>query len=229
MTIIEYPELVQGSEDWLQARCGILTASIVGKLITPATLKTANNDTSRGIINTLAAERITGRVEPTYPSRDMQRGTEEEPFARAEYEKHHAPVKTTGFLLFEELRLGYSPDGLVGDDGLIEIKSRSPKVQIQTILADEVPAANMAQLQAGLLVTGREWIDYVSFSNGMPLYVRRVFPDVDWFTAITNATKEFEQQVARIEDAYDNAVEYLKLPYTERIPDIDDDLELKLA
>jgi hypothetical protein len=73
--------------------------------------------------------------------------------------------------------LGYSPDGLVGDDGLIEVKCRRQKKHLQTILADEVPPENMAQLQCGLLVSGREWIDYVSYCGGMPMYVKRVYPD----------------------------------------------------
>jgi hypothetical protein len=74
MTITEYTELEQGSDEWLQARCGLVTASVVGKLVTP-TLKTALNDTSRALTITLAAERITGHVDPTYVSANMERGT----------------------------------------------------------------------------------------------------------------------------------------------------------
>ena len=96
------------------------------------------------------------------------------------------------------VKLGYSPDGLVGEDGLIEIKSRRQKKHLQTIINDAVPPENMAQLQCGLLVSGREWIDYVSFCGGMPLYVKRVTPDEQWQDAILTAVEAFEEQVVPI-------------------------------
>ena len=189
MTLHVYENLEQGSDEWLAARCGMLTASQIGKLITPATLKVASNDTSRGLTETLVAERLTGYTEDVFVSADMERGNFDEPVARDLYSAHYAPATEVGFMVrdFDGHRLGYSPDGLVGDDGLIEIKSRKQKTQLATILADQVPLANMAQCQAGLLVSGREWIDYVSYCGGMPLYVKRVLPDEKWHTAIVNA------------------------------------------
>lgn len=207
MSLRIYPDLEQGSEAWLAARCGLITASTIGKLLTP-TLKVADNETSRGITYTLAAERITGTVDPVYPSFDMQRGTDDEPFARIAYAEHHAPVHEVGFMVRElgdGVRLGYSPDGLVGDDGLIEVKSRKPKEQVRTILSDRVPPYNMAQLMAGLLVSGREWVDYVSYAAGLPLYVRRVYPDPAWFNAITEAAHTFETNVNVIVSNYTQA------------------------
>src|SRR5690606_27630805 len=112
-------------------------------------------------------------------------------------------------------RLGYSPDGLVGDDGLIEIKSRRSKTQLATILADEVPSDNMAQLQAGLLVTGRKWIDYVSFCSGMPLYVKRVTGDERWAEAIVDAVINFEWTAGSMVTAYTERT--AGMPATERI------------
>lgn len=221
MTTTFYAELEQGSDEWLQARCGLLTASTIGKLITP-TLKTANNDTSRGLINTLAAERITGHVDYVHPSFDMKRGTEDEPFARDAYSQHHAPVEEIGFITrnFGGYTLGYSPDGLVGDDGLIEIKSRRPKAHIATILAGEPPAENMAQLQAGLLITGRKWIDYVSFCQGMPLWTTRVLPSEQWRDAITATAAAAEDQILDVTDRYNASVQ--GLPVMERRPDLID-------
>ena len=216
MSLTTYPDLEQGSPEWLAARCGIVTASVVGQLVTP-TLKTANNDTSRGLTMTLAAERITGHVEPMQVSQPMLRGQLDEPFARDAYSEHHAPVVELGFMVrdFGKYRIGFSPDGLVNDDGLIEIKSRAQKKHLQTILADEVPAENMAQVQTGLLVSGREWIDYVSFCGGMPLWTKRVLPDERWFHAIQEAVELFENNAAEIYDRYLKAVE--GLPATERI------------
>jgi putative phage-type endonuclease len=133
------------------------------------------------------AERITGWTEDTPMNSDMWRGVESEPFAREVYSDNYGEVTEVGFMRRDEdgWTLGYSPDGLVGDDGLIEIKAPRAKTHLRTILADEVPAHYMAQCQAGLLVTGRKWIDFVSYVGGMPLYVKRVEPDPAWFAVIT--------------------------------------------
>lgn len=198
-----YDQLEQGSPEWIAARRGILTASVIGRLVTP-TLKTANNDMSRALTMTLAAERITGRVEEMHVTDAMWRGMVEEPLARDMYAEHHAPVNELGFMVrdFGSCQIGYSPDGLVGDNGLIEIKSRGQKTQIATVMSGQVPAANMAQLQCGLLVSGREWIDYISYSSGMALWTRRVYPDQEWQEALLAAAEQFETAAAGIVDSY---------------------------
>ena len=228
MTLTEYPDLVQGSDEWLEARRGLVTASVVGKLITARTVKPASNDDSRALTALLVAERITGHVDPVYVNDDMMRGQLDEPVARDLYSQHFAPVRESGFLVRSEphWKLGYSPDGLVGDDGLIEIKSRRQKKHLQTILADEVPTENMGQLQAGLFVTGRAWIDYVSFCGGMPLYVKRVEPDERWFDTIEWAAGLFEETAREMTKAYTAAVE--GLPMTERT-DLDGDIVFGVA
>ena len=216
MSLHVYNDVVQGSDAWLEARRGIVTASVVGQLITPTTIKPANNDKSRALTTLLVAERITGWVDPVYVSDDMMRGTLDEPVARAIYAEHYGTVDEVGFMVREEQwgRLGYSPDGLVGDDGLIEIKSRRAKKQLDTILRDEVPAENVAQIQAGLLVSGRKWCDYVSFCGGMPLYVKRVYPDRRWFEATIAAVSAFETAAAEMTSRYTNAI--AGRPATER-------------
>ncbi|NUR81634.1 MAG: hypothetical protein HOQ21_14465 [Dermatophilaceae bacterium] len=216
MTLHVLNDLVQGTEEWHDARRGIVTASVVGKLITP-TLKVADNDTSRGIVRTLAAERIAGWTDPTPMSDDMWRGVTSEPIARDLYSEHHSPATEVGFMRRDEdgWTLGYSPDGLVGDDGLIEIKAPRAKTHIGTILADRVPAHYMAQCQAGLLVSGRSWLDFVSYCGGLPLWVKRVHPDTAWFAALEAACRHFEQAVADITTTYATAVE--GLPLTERV------------
>ena len=217
MSLKFYRELIQGTDEWFAVRRGILTASVVGKLLTP-TLKVANNDTTRGVTLTLAGERITGNIDPSYLSVDMWRGVEDEPIARDLYAEHHAPVEELGFMVRDldcGFKLGCSPDGLVGDVGLIECKSRLQKVQLQTIIEDRVPAENMAQLQCGLLVSARDWCDYVSFCGGMPLYVKRVYPDPIWHAAILAAVETFEANVADILARYHEVV--AGLPATERV------------
>jgi hypothetical protein len=97
----------------------------------------------------------------------------------------------------------------------VEVKSRRQRIQLTTILAGGVPAEVMAQLQTGLLVSGRKWIDYISYSGGMPLYVKRVLPDPRWFRAITQAVDLFERTAAQIIADYTDAT--VGLPMTERI------------
>jgi hypothetical protein len=207
----------QGTEEWHDVRRGIVTASVVGQLITTKTLKPAANDISRGLTATLVAERITGWTEPTYTSDDMMRGILDEPLARDLYSEHFAPVRECGFMVLTLAgggRLGYSPDGIVGTDGLIEVKSRKPKKHLATILADEVPPENMAQIQAGLLVSGRKWCDYISYCGGMPMWVKRVWPDQRWFDAIGEAVEKFEETAAEMVAAYERSVK--GLPMTKR-------------
>lgn len=217
MSLTVLHDLVQGTDEWHAARRGIITASVIGQLITPSTLKPANNPVARSVTATLVAERITGFTEPTRMTDDMWRGVEDEPRAREKYAEHHAPVDEAGFMILERdgFKLGYSPDGLVGADGLIEIKSRRAKKHLQTILADQVPTENMAQLQAGLFVSGRQWIDYVSYCGGMPLWVKRVHPDPMWFQAIPAVVHQFEKQAHLMTTAYQRAVH--GLPMTERV------------
>lgn len=214
MSALVIHDVEQRSDDWYAARLGIVTASAVGQLVTP-TLRIANNDVHRGYLRSLAAERITGRVEPTRQTQDMLRGILDEPLARDHYSEHRAPVAECGLMVRDDdgVRLGYSPDGLVGDDGLIEIKSRAPKKHLATILDDEVPAENMAQIQAGLYVSGRDWCDYISWCGGMPMWVVRVAPDEQWQAAIYAATQAAEHTIRGHIATYEQAT--TGLPPTE--------------
>lgn len=221
MALHVYDELEQGTEEWLAARRGMVTASTVGQLLT-ATGRPASNDYSRRLTLTLVAERITGESEPVWVSDDMLRGQLDEPIARDVYSGHYEQATEVGFMVRDDwgFSIGYSPDGLVGDDGLIEIKSPRAKEHLRTILADEVPDRYMAQLQAGLLVSGREWIDYVSFHGGMPLYVKRVTPSAKWAESIVDAVAAFEQQAEEMTHNYDLATR--GLPSTEPRIDLSD-------
>jgi hypothetical protein len=220
MTVTTYANLEQGSDQWLAARCGLLTATTIGRLITPSTLKTADNETSRQLTLTLAAERITGHVEYVHPTFDMQRGTEDEPYARDVYAETYAPVQEIGFVTLERdgYKIGYSPDGYAGEFGLIEIKSRKPEKHIAHVLAGKPPLYNMAQMQAGMFITGRLWCDYISFSAGLPLWTHRVYPDARWFAAIETAALAFEDNVGFIIGSFTSATR--NLPATERRPDV---------
>ena len=217
MSLKVYENLEQRSDQWYEARRGIVTASTVGQLITPSTLKIAADDKSRALVYQLEAERITWHVEPTFTTEAMWRGIEDEPLARDLYSEKYAPVTEVGFMVRDDwgFRIGFSPDGLVGDDGLIEVKSRDPKGHLRTILDGQVPSFHIAQCQAGLLVSGRQWIDYISYCGGMPMWVHRVWPDERWRRAILEAVRTFEAVAAKYMDQY--AGRTAGLPPTERI------------
>ena len=191
-----YHDIEQGSAEWLALRCGIPTASEMKLIMTP-TLKPASNDKERAHLFELLAQRITGHTEPQYVSGDMLRGHEDEIEARIKYAEHYAPVTECGFVTRDMggYVIGYSPDGLVGDDGLIECKSRRQKYQVETILADAVPPEYMLQIQTGLLVTERNWMDFVSYSAGLPMFVKRVWPDAAIQEAIIAASQQFEDRL----------------------------------
>ena len=198
-----FNDMEQSSDEWLQARCGIVTASTMRNLVTSAG-RVADNDTSRGFIRQLATERIIGVPEYTYPTRPMQRGNLLEPHARELYAEHYAPVDEVGFIRLDtdEYSLGYSPDGVIGHDGLLEIKSPGPKEHLRTILADAVPSVYVWQVQVGLYVTGRSWLDFISYCPGADLYVKRVRPDKEAFGTIHLAVSQAETAVRNIIDDY---------------------------
>jgi hypothetical protein len=183
----------------------------------PTRLVVADNETSRTLTLALAAERIAGWTDDTPMTSDMWRGVELEPYARDIYSGHYQQATEVGFMRLDEdgWSLGYSPDGLVGDDGLLEVKAPRTKGQIAAVIADQVPAYYMPQLQAGLLVSGRKWIDFLPFVSGLPLWVKRVYPDPDWFTAIEAACIAFETNVTALVDDYHAKTK--NLPTTERI------------
>lgn len=219
-----HTNLIQGSDEWLAARCGLLTASEMKHILTP-TLKIAGNDKERAHLYELLAQRITRYVEPVYVSDDMLRGQADEIYARAEYEERYAPVNECGFITNNKwgFTLGYSPDGLVNDDGLIEAKSRRAKYQIQTIVehlgiakGETIPSEYLMQHQTGLLVAERQWIDFISYSGGLPTVVIRVHPDAIIQDAIISAAGEFERRLAEKLAIYEATIAEHSLTPTER-------------
>lgn len=199
--MIEYrPDLVQGSQEWHDARCGLLTASEMKYIITP-TLKIASNDKERSHLYELLAQRITGYVEPTYISDAMLRGIDDENDALVAYGKNYAKVQQVGFVTNDKwgFTIGYSPDGLIGEDGQVECKSRSQKYQIQTLCdyvsVDAIDPDFMIQVQTGLLVTERQWCDLVSYCGGLLMATVRVLPDEKIQEAIVAAAAAFEARL----------------------------------
>lgn len=213
----------QGSERWLQARCGLLTASEFDRILTP-TLKIAANAKERAHLWELAAQRITRYVEPHYLSDAMLRGQGDEILARALYSEKFAPVQQCGFVTNNTwgFTLGCSPDGLVGDEGMIEAKSRGQRFQIQTIVEyfedGTTPDDFTLQTQGELLVAKRKWIDLVSYSGGLPMIPMRIEVIQNVHDAILEAAAKFESRINEVVATYGAALAdaRLRLIPTER-------------
>lgn len=214
-------DIQQGSPEWHDLRRGVLTSTAIRTLITP-TGKLADNDKTRAHVYEVAAQRITGRTEDNYMSFDMMRGHAEEIIARELYTRHYAPVTECGFVVNDSLGfpVGYSPDGLVGNDGLIEIKSAKAKIQVHRIVDGVIPTEHIPQAQTGLWVTGREWCDFISYSNGMAMQVVRVNADTAYHELIEAAAKAFDAKVAEVIAAYvANSEAFHMAEYIEPITD----------
>lgn len=216
MTITYHTDVIQGGDEWYAMRLGLLTASEMKLIITPG-LKMASNDKERSHMYELLAQRITGYVEPSYVSDDMLRGKDEEIDARTAYSEKYAPVQEVGFVTNDRwgFTIGYSPDGLVGDDGQIEAKSRRQKFQIQTIIDGVMDSDFVIQVQTGLLVTERAWCDFISYSGGLPMMTVRIYPDTRIQEAILEAATGFEARLAEKRRDYDALI---KSPLRKLIP-----------
>ena len=217
MTLTIHKDLEQGSDEWLQFRCGVMSASIMNDILTP-TLEVAANDKTRAAVYEIACQRVTKYVEPQFWTASMLRGAEDEVVAREYYSGKYGPVDEIGGMVreFDFGRIWYSPDGLAWDDGLIEVKSRRQGLHFKTIVMDEVPKEHILQCQAALLVSGRSWIDYISICRGMPLFVKRVFPEQKYQEAIKEAAIEFERQVQETIDTYHERLAGVDVIETER-------------
>lgn len=234
-------DLVQGSGDWFEARRGLLTASEMKLIVTPppepeTRIKkngepykqrewdpVASNEKERAHLYELLAQRITGNIEASYLGDDMLRGHEDEVDAKLLYAANYAEVCDVGFITNDSFgfKLGYSPDGLIGEDGLIEIKSRRQKFQVETIINNAVPDEHLIQVQTGLLVTGRKWCDYLSYSAGLPMAVVRVTPSLEIHDAILTAAAKFEERLAEKLEAFRLALETRRFIATERRIELD--------
>ena len=190
----------QRSAEWFAARLGCATASKFRAVVSK--LKSGKPAQARiDYAIELVTERLTGQPTPHFTTAAMQWGIDQEPGARIEYEfKRGIEVKETGFVRHELLMTGASPDGLVGNDGLIEIKCPSSTTHIETWLYG-MPDDHIAQVQGQLWITGRAWCDFISFDPRMPkdlaLYVQRVERDDAY---IENLYLEVRQFLAEVED-----------------------------
>ena len=165
----------QGSDEWLQSRLGKPTASNFGKLITPTGKPSAS---AEGYINELIAQRITGELPEFYTNAAMERGNELEPAAKALYEfTYGVEVVEVGLCLHDEFECGASPDGLVGDEGGLEIKCPLPHTHVAYLRDGNMPSKYTPQTQGCLWITQREWWDFMSYHPSMEDLIVRVYRD----------------------------------------------------
>ena len=184
----------QRTEEWFAQRIGKVTASRVADVM--ATIKSGEAATRKNYRMQLVCERLTGKKEESFTNSHIERGIELEPVARSMYEiNNNFFVKEVGFIEHATIPMsGCSPDGLVGDDGLIEIKCPTVANHIESITGlpvGTVPSKYIPQIQWQMACTGRNWCDYVSFNNELPdnlqLFVKRVYRDDEY---IANMEKE---------------------------------------
>ena len=192
----------QRSEAWFSQRLGLCTASKFRAVISK--LKSGKPAQARiDYAIELVTERLSGQPCPHFTTAAMQRGVDLEPAARIEYEfKKSIEVLETGFVRHPSLMTGASPDGLVGDDGLIEIKCPSSTAQVQTWI-NGMPEDHVSQVQGQLWITGRAWCDFVSFDDRLPknlqLYVQRVERDDIFIANLDLEVRGFLDEVADLE------------------------------
>jgi hypothetical protein len=210
MTPIELLNIEQGSDEWVQARVGLVTASRCGDVI-DMTKKGDESAHRRDYRSELICEILTGQPYPRLITREMQWGIDQEPFARAAYEmQRDVLVETRGFVVHPDIaRFGASPDGLVGDDGLIQIKCPNTSTHLRWMLAGTIPVEHMPQMLAELACTGREWCDFVSYDPRLPahlqLFVRRYQRDDAMIAALETEVVNFNAQIEQVLSALPQA------------------------
>ena len=192
-SMVKIIDCAQGTDEWLNARLGIATASNFSKVVTNEGSKSKQFNQ---YAFQLASEIITEFQEESYSNAAMIRGNELEPEARKEYQESTlSVVKQTGFMLCDHY--GYSPDGLIGDDGLIEIKCPSQAIHAKYMFNNKLPAEYKAQVQGGLLVSARKWCDFVSYHPGFEykyrLFVIRVYRDDEFIEKLEIALNQLDE------------------------------------
>jgi putative phage-type endonuclease len=193
--------IIQGSPEWFALRLGKVTASRVADVV--AKTKSGWGASRANYMAELIAERLTGEVAASYVNGAMQWGIEHEASARAAYEfRTDSEVTAVGFIIHPTIvDSGASPDGLVGGDGLIELKCPNTATHLDTLLALSIPEKYVTQMQWQMACAGRKWCDFVSFDPRMPesmrLFIRRVERDDEAVAKLEKLIVEFLDEMAQ--------------------------------
>lgn len=190
--MIQIFECAQNSPAWYECRAGIATASQFSSI-----LAKGDGKTRATYMKKLAGEIITGKPSEGYSNAHMERGHEMEPEAREYYaSRSFEEVKLVGFI--RNGQKGASPDALVGNNGLAEIKTKLPHVLIDVVLKDQFPLDHKAQCQGALWVAEREWIDIVCYWPAMPVFTKRAYRDEGYISELSKAVDQFNEELAEL-------------------------------
>lgn len=189
MNPIYHYDIEQRSDEWYAIRCGRLTGSDFHTFM-------GNSETKKNKLLQKACEKITGKIEDDhYISADMQRGIDLEDEAVFLYEMQSGnEVKKVGFIELDEF-VGCSPDGLVGDDGMIECKAPKDSVYLKQVIEDKIKPEYYTQIQYNLYVSGRKWCDYIAYNKNFELFVKRFERDEPYIEKIKVAINECVQVI----------------------------------
>lgn len=193
----------QNSEAWLRARLGIPTASQFATVMSKGK-GTQPSKSRRTYMLKLLGERLTGEPADNFTNRHMERGHEMEPEARAAYAfmTGNEP-KLVGFIRSGEK--GASPDSLVGNDGLSEIKTKLPHLHLDALLRNEVPAEHVPQIQGQIWVAEREWCDFVSYWPKLDPFIKRVYRDDEYIKKLSDSVDQFTDELLELEARFKQA------------------------
>lgn len=190
----------QGSSGWLMSRCGCLTASRMADAMA-FSAKGLPLEARKKYMIELIAERMTGQMSSRFVTSAMEWGITTEPAAKMKYEEITGSfIENCGFALHDTIEFcGASPDGLIGNDGLIEIKCPTTSTHIEWILGGEVPEKHKPQMLLQMAVTGRTWCDFMSYDPRVPeptcVFIRRYVPTLEEIKAVEDAAIKFLEEL----------------------------------
>jgi hypothetical protein len=198
--MIEVFDMEQGSEDWYRVRMGVITASEFRTVMAQARDGSKDSKTRREYMLKLMGERLTGDPMYRYRNDHMERGHAQEAEARDMYAfLTDLEPRQVGFI--KNGTIGCSPDSLIGDDGMLEIKTKLAHLQLDVLLGRTVPSEHYAQIQGQLWVADRDFCDFVSYCPKLPLFTKRVLRDEAYIARIRDAVDLFEREMATLMDA----------------------------
>lgn len=205
MIEIEIFDCEQNSPEWFECRKGIPTASEFSKVLAQGRTKGSESVTRRKYLLTLAGQILTGEVVKEWEGNEhTERGHEMEDEARQFYAfQRDADPKRVGFV--RRGRAGASPDSLIDDKGILEIKTKLPHLQLEVLEQGRLPPEHVAQVQGQLWVSGREFCDFVSYWPRLPLFVTRVFRDEIYIAELATAIDRFNAEIDAIVARYSPA------------------------
>jgi putative phage-type endonuclease len=203
-------ELIQGSDAWRLARVGSLGASRLSEAIVRT--KTGYGASRANLMAELICERLTGQPADRFVTQAMQHGTDTEPEARNAYSFYCGrEVEQVGLIRHPSIeRTHASPDGLIGSDGMLEVKCPQPAAHIETLLGQEIPAKYVTQMMWQMACAGRQWVDFCSYSPALPesmrVFVKRLHRDDNRIAELeTEAAlflKEIDARIIQLENLY---------------------------